>query len=95
MGYTAPVGQFPPNAFGLYDMYGNVREWVEDPWHLTYRGTPPTDGSTWIEGGDPNRRILRGGSWINGPAGAALGRPPRSRKRLSVRRRGLQGRPDA
>jgi formylglycine-generating enzyme required for sulfatase activity len=66
---TAPVGQFPPNAFGLYDMHGNVLEWVEDPWHDTYRGTPPTDGSTWTEGGDPNRRILRGGSWINDPVG--------------------------
>ena len=67
--HTAPVGQFPPNAFGLYDMHGNVMEWVEDPWHHTYGGTPPTDGSTWIEGGDPNRRILRGGSWINEPVG--------------------------
>ena len=67
--YTAPVGQFPPNAFGLYDMHGNVWEWVEDPWHDNYRGTPPTDGSTWREGGDASRRVVRGGSWYNNPGG--------------------------
>src|SRR5262245_38802269 len=60
---------FRRNAFGLYDMHGNVLEWVEDPWHDTYRGTPPTDGSTWTEGGDPNRRILRGGCGIDDPVG--------------------------
>ena len=64
---TAPVGQFPPNAFGLYDMHGNVWEWVEDPWHDNYRGTPPTDGSTWREGGDASRRMVRGGSWYFDP----------------------------
>ena len=64
---TAPVGQFPPNAFGLYDMHGNVWEWVEDPWHDNYRGTPPTDGSTWREGGDASRRVVRGGSWYFDP----------------------------
>jgi formylglycine-generating enzyme required for sulfatase activity len=66
---TAPVGQFPPNAFGLYDMHGNVREWVEDPWHEDYQGTPPppTDGSAWMEGGDASRRVARGGAWLYDP----------------------------
>src|SRR5262249_8629749 len=65
--YTAPVGQFPPNAFGLHDMHGNVWEWVEDPWHDDYRGTPPTDGSAWMEGGDAIARMVRGGSWNSSP----------------------------
>src|SRR5215204_5004971 len=67
--YTAPVGQFPANAFGLHDMHGNVFEWVEDPWHDDYRGSPPppTDGTVWMEGGDVSRRVVRGGSWNNDP----------------------------
>jgi formylglycine-generating enzyme required for sulfatase activity len=65
--YTAPVGQFPPNAFGLFDMHGNVLEWVEDPWHVDCRGTPPTDGRAWTAGGDANLGILRGGSWYDRP----------------------------
>jgi len=67
--YTAPVGQFPPNAFGLYDMHGNVWEWVEDPARNNYRGTPPTDGGAWTEGGDASRRVMRGGSWDGSPVG--------------------------
>jgi formylglycine-generating enzyme required for sulfatase activity len=59
---TAPVGSFTPNAFGLYDMHGNVSEWVEDCWHDKYDGSP-TDGSPWIVGGDCSRRVVRGGSW--------------------------------
>jgi formylglycine-generating enzyme required for sulfatase activity len=60
---TAPVGSFRPNRFGLYDMVGNVWEWVEDCLHYTYDGAP-TDGSAWIEGGVCNEgRVLRGGSW--------------------------------
>ncbi len=43
---TTPVGQFPPNAFGLYDMHGNVWEWCLDPWHDDYNGAP-SDGSVW------------------------------------------------
>jgi formylglycine-generating enzyme required for sulfatase activity len=59
---TTAVGQFLPNAFGLYDMHGNVWEWCDDIWHETYEGAP-TDGSAWKEGGDRRFRPLRGGSW--------------------------------
>ena len=58
----APVGSFKSNAFGLYDMHGNVYEWVEDAWHDNYSGAP-VDGSAWLEGGDASRRVVRGGSW--------------------------------
>ncbi|ASC73373.1 sulfatase-modifying factor protein [Halomicronema hongdechloris C2206] len=59
---TTEVGRFPPNAFGLYDMHGNVWEWCQDVWHSSYEGAP-TDGSAWLKGGDQDRRVLRGGSW--------------------------------
>jgi formylglycine-generating enzyme required for sulfatase activity len=61
---TAPVGSFRPNAFGIYDMHGNVWEWVEDTWHESYDGAP-TDGSAWLQGGNPDLRIIRGGAWRN------------------------------
>src|SRR5262249_14253569 len=62
----AAVGSFPPNPWGLHDMLGGVAEWVEDCWHKTYDGAPPT-ASAW---GAPRcgQRVLRGGSWKNGPA---------------------------
>jgi eukaryotic-like serine/threonine-protein kinase len=60
---TTDVGSFPPNAFGLYDMHGNVWEWCSDKWHDNYNGAP-TDGSSWETGTD-NDRVLRGGSWFN------------------------------
>lgn len=63
---TTPVGQFPPNPWGLYDMHGNVWEWVQDPVHDNYNGAPNT-GVAWEDGGDPGRRILRGGSWLYSP----------------------------
>jgi formylglycine-generating enzyme required for sulfatase activity len=59
---THPVGQKKPNPFGLYDMHGNVWEWVEDYWHNNYVGAP-RDGSAWLVGGDSALRVLRGGSW--------------------------------
>jgi formylglycine-generating enzyme required for sulfatase activity len=61
---TAPVGSFKANAFGLYDMHGNVWEWVEDSWRENYDGVP-TDASAWLREGDPNYRVIRGGSWRN------------------------------
>ena len=60
---TMPVGSFAANAFGLHDMQGNVSEWVEDCWHDEYTAETPTDGSPWIDGGDCNGRVVRGGSW--------------------------------
>ena len=60
---TAPVGSFAPNQFGLYDMHGNVWEWVEDCLHTNYEGAPK-DGWAWIAQGDCNNRVIRGGSWI-------------------------------
>ena len=63
---TAPVGSFPPNAFGLFDMQGNVWEWVEDVWHDGFDGAP-VDGSAWLDGGDPTFRVIRGSSWHNEP----------------------------
>ncbi|HIK10445.1 MAG TPA: SUMF1/EgtB/PvdO family nonheme iron enzyme [Oscillatoriaceae cyanobacterium M33_DOE_052] len=63
---TTPVGTFPPNAWGLYDMHGNVWEWCQDVWHNNYN-VAPTDGSAWETGGQSNLRVLRGGSWGNDP----------------------------
>ncbi len=61
----APAGSFGPNPFGLYDMLGNVWQWVNDCWNESYIGAP-TDGSTWATG-DCTRHVLRGGSWSNLP----------------------------
>ncbi len=64
-GKTIPVGSFAPNAFGLYDMGGNVSQWVEDCYHDSYAGAP-SDGAAWTTG-DCSRRVVRGDSWGDGP----------------------------
>jgi formylglycine-generating enzyme required for sulfatase activity len=65
---TTPVGSFQvANAFGLYDMHGNVWEWCLDRWHYSYEGAP-SDGQAWIVDDNENYyRIVRGGSWYNKP----------------------------
>ncbi len=59
---TVAVGTYQPNAFGLYDMHGNVWEWVQDIYNFGYKDLP-SDGSVNTSVGDVNLRVLRGGSW--------------------------------
>jgi len=61
-GRRTPVGSYPPNAYGLYDMQGNICEWTADSWHPNYHGAP-VDGSSWTESGDATQRVIRGGAW--------------------------------
>ncbi len=61
---SRPVGSKRPNPWGLYDVYGNVWEWVQECWHDDYTGAPD-DSRVW-GGGDCSQRTLRGGGWSNG-----------------------------
>ena len=63
--FAAPVATYKANAFGLYDMMGNMWEWVQDCYHDSYAGAP-TEGSAW-EAGKCEARVLRGGSWNDRP----------------------------
>ncbi|WP_017306423.1 formylglycine-generating enzyme family protein [Spirulina subsalsa] len=80
---TTPVGSFPPNAFGLYDLHGNLYEWCLDDWHNNYEGAP-SDGRAWIDNDNHSQthqewlqsmlnkkstlsKLLRGGCWYDSP----------------------------
>ncbi len=64
--HLAPVGSFPANGFGLFDMIGNVWEWTQDCANSNYQGAP-TDGSAWLTG-NCSLRVVRGGSWDDRPS---------------------------
>ncbi len=66
-GENAPVGSYQPNAFGLHDMSGNLREWVEDCLVNGYDGAP-VDSSVRPHQGPCEARVVRGGGWIDGPS---------------------------
>lgn len=66
---TRPVGQREPNPWGLFDVYGNVWEWVADCWHDDYQGRP-ADARPWVDPAGCKHRVLRGGGW-NTPADRA------------------------
>ena len=63
---TAKVEDFKPNPFGLYDMGGNVAQWVSDCWHKNYQGAI-ADGSAWVDAGPCVLHVVRSGSWRNAP----------------------------
>jgi len=63
---TAPVGSFEANAWGVYDMHGNVQEWVQDCYNYSYRGAP-SDGSAWEPAEDCRDHVKRGGLWYDAP----------------------------
>ncbi|MGN7740393.1 dihydropyoverdine dehydrogenase [Pseudomonas sp. 22526] len=63
--FSSPVGSYPPNTFGMYDMHGNVYEWIADCEHANYVGAP-TDGSAWVEPGCESLQI-RGNDWGEAP----------------------------
>ncbi|WP_286902439.1 formylglycine-generating enzyme family protein [Vreelandella sedimenti] len=67
--FTAPVGSFNHNNFGLHDVLGNLAEWVEDCWHESYEGAPGQARPAWLEedGGVCVDRVVRGGAWDGKP----------------------------
>jgi formylglycine-generating enzyme required for sulfatase activity len=88
---TINVGSFPPNAFGLYDMHGNIWEWCADPWHENYKNAP-ADGRVWEVGSNQENvlRVLRGGAWDNTPRYCRSAIRVRDRRGIFSNRRGFR-----
>lgn len=86
--HTAPVGSFPPNAFGLYDMLGNVEEWTQDCWNGNFVGAP-IDGRA-VVSGDCALRAVRGGAWDDAPVGVPAAYRVGSPTTIRVYRRGFR-----
>ncbi len=70
-GETKPVGLKYPNELGLFDMSGNVFEWVEDQWHNDYEKAPD-DGTAWVDRSEGSNRVIRGGGWSLGALGCRV-----------------------
>lgn len=86
--YTAPVGSYRANAFGLHDMLGNVEEWTQDCWSANYLGAL-VDASA-AAGGECSMRAVRGGSWIDAPVGLRAAYRVGSPTSIRVYRRGFR-----
>jgi formylglycine-generating enzyme required for sulfatase activity len=86
--YTAPVGSYPANAFGLYDMLGNVEEWTQDCWSGNL-GAVPASGRA-AAGGNCELRGVRGGSWLDAPVGLRAAYRVGSPTTVRVYRRGFR-----
>ena len=88
-GETTPVGSFPANAWGLYDLHGNVWEWCADHWHESYADKPDglkaNGNAPWLSDDEEANRSLRGGSWDSGPGNcrSAIRDPDRPGGRFS------------
>ena len=82
LGETTSIGQFLPNAFGLYDMHGNVWEWCEDDFYDNYKNAP-TNGRAWLSGETSSMKVRCGVSWFNHPVycrSACRGDPSRGNR---------------
>jgi formylglycine-generating enzyme required for sulfatase activity/class 3 adenylate cyclase len=85
---TTPVGSFPPNRFNLFDMHGNVWQWVADCWNASYAGAP-SDGSPRLTG-ECDKAVVRGGAWGLAPEDARSARREGDNKELRSGRRGFR-----
>jgi len=85
---TTPVGSFPPNRFNLFDMSGNVWQWVADCWNASYAGAP-VDGSPWLSG-ECGKAVVRGGAWGLSPDDVRSARREGDGKDLRSGRRGFR-----
>jgi formylglycine-generating enzyme required for sulfatase activity len=86
--YTAPVGNYRANAFGLHDMLGNVEEWTQDCWKGDYSGAPLNGVAR--TAGDCALRVVRGGSWLDAPVGLRAAYRVGSPTTVRVYRRGFR-----